>query len=133
FKALAFKKQTPETEKLYMASFNCAFDLYRQLLAEVGRGRLTVPNDNFDVGEPTRAGKYKLADEAYAKLLQKLEGHYAEMSKDLRSNILAFYQDLSAPIATKANETEWAKLQEQLVLLDYANQDLSVTGASVTG
>jgi hypothetical protein len=133
FQALAFKRQTPETAKFYMASFNCAFDLYRQLLAEVGSGRLTLPNDNFDVGEPTKAGKYKLADAAYAKLLQKMEGHYAEMSKDLRSNILAFYQDLSAPIVTKANETEWAKLREELVLLDYANQDLSAPGASVTG
>ena len=90
FKPLAFKKLTPETEKLYMAGFNASIDLYRELLAGVGTGRLKLPNDNFDMGEATRAGKYKLTDAAYAKLLHKLEGHYADMPQDLRSNILGF-------------------------------------------
>ena len=39
----------------------------------------------------TKAGQYKLADAAYAKLLHKLDGHYAEMPQDLRTDILAFY------------------------------------------
>jgi hypothetical protein len=111
FRALAFKKLTPETEKFFMASFNASLDKYRELLAGVGSGRLKLPNDNFDVGEATKAGKYKLTDEAYAKLLNKLDGHYAEISQDLRSDILNFYQDLSLPIATKAHESDWAKLQ----------------------
>src|SRR5947208_4900148 len=52
FKALAFKRLTPETEKLYMAGFNASIDRYRQMLAGVGsRGGLTLPNDNIDVGE----------------------------------------------------------------------------------
>ena len=40
FKAMAFKKQTPETEKLYMAGFNASIDRYRQLLAGVSSGGL---------------------------------------------------------------------------------------------
>src|SRR6185436_6013282 len=59
FNALAFKKLTPETEKLYMAGFNASVDRYRELLGEVGGGRLNLPNDNFDLGEATKAGKYK--------------------------------------------------------------------------
>ena len=90
FKALAFKKLTPETEKLYMVGFNASIDRYRELLAAVGRGRLNLPNDNIDVGEVTKAGKYKLTDAAYAKLLHKLEGHYADLPQDLRSDILGF-------------------------------------------
>ena len=39
FKALAFEKLTPETERLYMAGFNASIDRYRELLAEVGRGK----------------------------------------------------------------------------------------------
>ena len=129
FKALAFKKLTPETERLYMAGFNSAIDRYRELLAGVASGRLKLPNDNFDVGDATLAGKYKLTDAAYAKLLHKLEGHYAELSPDLRNNILAFYRDLSLPIETKAHESEWARVQEDLVYLDCINRDIGSSGA----
>jgi hypothetical protein len=129
FKALAFKKSTPETEKLYMAGFNASIDRYRELLTDVGGGRLSLPNDNIDVGEVTRAGKYSLTDAAYAKLLHKLEGHYADMPQDLRSDILAFYQDLSLPFATKANETDWARLREELSHLEAINRDFAAASS----
>jgi hypothetical protein len=132
FKALAFKRLTPETEKLYMASFNVSIDRYRELLAGVGSGRLTMPNDNIDVGEVTKAGEYKLTDAAYAKLLHRLEGHYADMPQDLRNNILAFYKDLSLPIATKANESEWARLQAELNHLEAINHDLTAASTKAS-
>ncbi|MGD0871605.1 MAG: zinc dependent phospholipase C family protein [Bryobacteraceae bacterium] len=132
FKALAFKKLTPEIEQLYMASFNASIDRYRGLLADVGSGRLRLPNDNFDVGAATKPGEYKLADAAYAKLLNKLEGHYAQMPQDLRSEILAFYQDLSLPIATKASEGDWARLQGELSHLEAIDRDLSATSSKVS-
>jgi hypothetical protein len=130
FKALAFKRLTPETEKLYMAGFNASIDSYRALLAGVGTGRLNLLNDNFDVGAATRAGEYKLADEAYAKLLHKLDGHPADMPQDLRSDILAFYQDLSLPIATKSNASEWARLQDELQRLAAVDHDPTGTDAT---
>jgi hypothetical protein len=40
FKALAFKRLTPETEQLYMAGFNASIDRYRELLGGVSDGRL---------------------------------------------------------------------------------------------
>jgi hypothetical protein len=129
FKALAFKRLTPEIETLYMASFNASIDRYRELLAAVGSGRLNLPNDNIDVGAVTKAGTYKLADEAFAKLVHKLQGHYTDMPQDLRSDILAFYHDLSLdlslPLATKANPSDWARLQEELSQLEAINRDLS--------
>jgi hypothetical protein len=125
FKALAFKKLTPATEQLYMVGFNASIDRYRELLAGVSRGGLNLPNDNIDVGAVTKAGEYKLADGAYAKLLHKLDGHYVDLPQDLRSDILAFYQDLSLPIATKADASDWAKLQEELNHLAAVNQDLA--------
>jgi hypothetical protein len=131
FKALAFEKLTPETEKLYMEGFNASIDRYRALLAAQGGGRLTLPNDNIDVGEVTNAGKYKLTDAAYAKLLHKLEGHYVDMPQDLRSDILAFYQDLSLPIATKANAGDWERLQADIAVLEGINRDLTVAGSKV--
>ena len=114
FKALAFKKLTPATEKVFMASFNTTIDRYRELLAELKADRLQLPNQNFDTGEPTAAGQYKLADAAYAKLLDKLADHYADVSPELRGDILAFYHNLEAPISTKTSEKEWAKLLKEL-------------------
>jgi hypothetical protein len=132
FKALAFKTLTPEVEKLYMAAFNASIDRYRALLGGVNSGQLSLPNSNFDVGDATQAGKYKLTDEAYAKLLHKLDGHYADVPQDLRSDILAFYHDLSLPIATKANSGDWARLQAELSHLQAINGDLGVPGVAVS-
>ncbi|SPF35865.1 conserved exported hypothetical protein [Candidatus Sulfopaludibacter sp. SbA4] len=132
FKAMAFKKLTPETEKLYMAGFNASIDRYRELLAGVGAGQLNLPNYNIDVGEATKAGSYTLTDAAYAKLLHKLDGHYPDMPQDLRSDILAFYQDLSLPIATKANVGDWAKLQEEIGQLKAIDADLSTASSKVS-
>src|ERR1041384_2859364 len=129
FKALAFLKLTPETEKLYMAGFNASVDRYRELLAETGAGRLLLHNDNFDMGEATKAGKYKLTDAAYAKLLHKLDGHYAGMPQELRTDVLAFYQDLSLPIATKTNAGDWARLQEELHHLEAINRELATASS----
>jgi len=132
FKAFAFKKLTPETEKLYMAGFNASIDRYRELLGGVGAGSLDLPNDNFDVGAATKAGQYTLADAAYAKLLHKLNGHYADMPQDLRSDVLAFYQDLSLPIATKSNASDWARLQEEINQLDAINRNLAANSGVST-
>jgi hypothetical protein len=130
FKALSFKRLTPESEKLYMAGFNASIDRYRELLAGVGAGALTLPNDNLDVGAATKAGEYRLADDAYAKLLHKLDGRETDMPQDMRTDILAFYRDLSLPIATKANAVDWTRLQEELNRLSAVNRDLAA-GATV--
>jgi hypothetical protein len=131
FKALAFKRLTPETEKLYMAGFNASIDRYRELLANQGAGRLDLPNYNLDMGEATKAGQYVLADAAYAKLLHKLDGHQADMPSDLRSDFLVFYQDLSLPIATKTNESDWARLQEELMRLAASDPAPAASAAPV--
>ena len=132
FRALAFEKLTPETEKLYMAGFNASIDRYRELLAGVGSGRLILANDNFDLGETTKAGRYTLTDAAYAKLLHKLQGRYADLPRDLRSDILTFYADLSLPIETKARATDWARLQEELDHLFAIDRDLDGTSFKVS-
>ena len=132
FKTMSFKTLTPETEKLYMASFNASIDRYRELLAGVGTGRLDLPNDNIDVGDVTKAGQYKLADDAYAKLLHKLDGHNVDLPQDLRSDLLAFYQDLSLPIATKSDAGDWARLQEELSHLTAINGDLAGASSKVS-
>ena len=124
FRALAFKRLTPETDKMYMASFNSTIDRYRELLSEQSAGRLKLPNDNLDVGTFTAAGEPKLTDAAYAQLLHRLRDHYADVPQGLRSDILAFDRDLSLPIATKTNEGDWTRLLQELDQLRSVDVDM---------
>ncbi|HWO02668.1 MAG TPA: zinc dependent phospholipase C family protein, partial [Blastocatellia bacterium] len=98
FRALAFKVPTPEAKRMFLASFDETLSRYRALLGQAGMGRLNLQNMDFDTGEPTRAGEYKLADETYAALLKRLaKNKFENVTPELRQNILAFYGDLSAP------------------------------------
>jgi hypothetical protein len=133
FRALAFEKLTPETEKMYMASFNSTIERYRQLLSEQGANHLRLPNDNLDVGAFTAAGKYKLTDAAYSELLHKLQGHYTEMSQDLRSDILDFYRNLGAPIWTKTDDEDWGRVLRELDRLQAVDLDLRHPPAAEAG
>ena len=121
---LAFQRLTPETEKMYMASFNSTIDRYRELLAEQDAGSLKLPNENLDVGTLTAAGKYKLTDAVYSQLLHKLQGHYTEMPQELRADILAFYHDLDLPNATKADAGDWARVLKELNQLQSVDREL---------
>jgi hypothetical protein len=121
-RALRFETPTPAVAKLFMASFNATLDRYGELLSALQAGELKLPNKNFDVGELTGAGSYKLSDRAYAQLLDKLAGHYAEMPPELQGDILAFYGDLSAPVSTKSDSREWTKVMQELDELKKAAQ-----------
>jgi hypothetical protein len=117
FKSLAFRAPTPEVEKMFMASFNATVDDYRTLLANLSAGRLMLANENFDLGQPSVAGKYLGADQAYEQLLSKLaDRKFAGVSPDLRSNILDYYKDREPPASagTKNAVTELATLTSQL-------------------
>jgi hypothetical protein len=125
---LRFEVPTPAVEKLFMASFNASLDRYRELLSELQADQLKLPNENFDVGEVTAAGGYRLGDHAYAQLLDKLDGHYGDMPPELRVDILAFYGDLSAPVSTKSDSVEWAKVIKELDQLKAAGAGMANTG-----
>ena len=115
FKALDIKVPTQKTEDLYIASVDKTIENYTKLLHESAAGDLQLPNTDFDTGRDTRAGEYKLTDDAYARLLDQLGGHnFDQISPGLRANILAFYSDPSAPIATKKNPAAWQKTQDEL-------------------
>jgi hypothetical protein len=102
FKALAFRPPTPEAEKLFIKSFDNTLDRYRHLLAEVGEDQLKLSNTNFDTGQPTREGNYRMADQAYSQLLEKIADRKATVAADLRADILAYYRDPGEISSTKA-------------------------------
>ena len=111
-RALTFRIPTPETEKMFMASFNATLEQYKQLLREdAASGRVEAPNTNLDTGVVTGPGEYPLADKTYADLLDHLsKNHFANVSPDLRETLLAYYSNPAAPFATKKDKREWAKV-----------------------
>ena len=114
-KVLQFKTPTPQTEQMFEASFNATLDRYRKLLTGIREGQIDLPNDNFDVGESTGPGKYRLNDEAHAKLLDKLaEKNFVGATPGVKAELSHFFAEPDAPYATKRNAKAWAKVQTQL-------------------
>jgi hypothetical protein len=112
FSGLAFHPPTPVVEQLYMDSFNKTLDHYRALLLAQQEHRLQLPNDNLDTGAVTGAATYRLADQTYAKLLDKTSGK--PVSNALRQDLLSYYADLEKPFATKRNSKAWHELLKEL-------------------
>lgn len=133
FRALSFKKLTPDTEKMYMASFNSTIGRYLEMLSQEAAGRLTLPNANLDLGTVTGASKYRLTDVAYSRLLHMLQSHYTEMPHDLRSDILAFYLDRDVPIWTKTDAGDWSRLLKELDRLQAVDLDLHYPPLAAVG
>jgi hypothetical protein len=98
-KALQLKTPTPETERMFEASFNATLDRYRHLLSQGGTGQLDLPNDNFDTGEITGPGKYRLNDETHAKWLRALaKQNFISASPDVRAELEEFFGHPDAPL-----------------------------------
>lgn len=118
---LAFKPPTPQAQKLFVKSFNDVVARYEALLTAEGSNQLVLSEKNFDTGKPTQAGAYQLADDTYAQLLHRLASqHFKGTTPELRSNILAFYANLKAPIATKDNPKQWQETLQNLAALKSA-------------
>jgi hypothetical protein len=116
FRALSFKTPTPETEKLFMASFNATVEDYEKLVRQrTDSGHVALENDNIDVGNVTGPGQYPLADKTYADLLDRLEqDRFVGITSELREVILRFYGDPNAPLTTKKHKKEWAKVTREV-------------------
>jgi hypothetical protein len=114
-RVLQLKTPTPQTEHMFEASFNDAFDLYKALLQQVSSGHSDLPNKNFDTGTVTPPGEYFMNDEVRARLVEALaKDNFSRLTPGLRADLLQFYSDPNAPYATKKKPKEWAKLQAAL-------------------
>ena len=116
---LTFRTPTPEAQKLFENSFNTTVDQYRVLLSDWGKGQLQLVNDNFDVGEITPRGKYKLADKTCAQLLDRLaKQHMAGVDQELKTQMLAFYATKENSGARKKHDKSEAKIQQEIKELE---------------
>ena len=108
FRSAAFQPPSSTTITLFEDSFNRTMDEYRMHLAEVREGRLSLPNRDFDTGQPTRPGEYSLADNAFSKLAIELaDKKPEEVDAKVVKEVLDFYRDLNLPNATKSDPKRW--------------------------
>ncbi len=118
FRALRFRVPPPAADTAFMRSFNATVRQYQQLLAQARAGRLSLANRDFDTGRPTSPGEYRLADRAYARLLDRLaRDHFASVSPSLRRNLLAFYGASQADNTTRECRRMWKRAMKDLAEL----------------
>ena len=122
---LQFKAPTPEAEALFLESFKGTRERFRAALDALGRGRLDVPNTDFDTGKPSAHGEYTLADDTYAELLKRVtDGHHDGVSRALRDNINAFYAAAPERVSGRKERKRAARIKERLAVLNLRNQSV---------
>jgi hypothetical protein len=118
FKAVDFKIPTQQTEDMYIKSVDLTVQDYTGLLHQIHEHSIELKNIDFDTGRDTRAGEYVLTDKTYARLVEDLAKKRANpIAPELRANILQFYSNPNAPLATKKKKKDWQKLQQNLAKL----------------
>jgi hypothetical protein len=130
FKAVNFKIPTQQTEDMYIKSVNGTIDDCDGLMRDVRARKLDLANTDYDTGKPTKPGEYSLSDNTYARLVDELSTKTETgPDHDLRTDLLNFYSDPNAPLATRKNAKAWKKLQEQLEKLKENNAAVSIEPA----
>jgi hypothetical protein len=118
---LQFKAPTKEAEALFLQSFKDTRERYRTALDALARGRVDLPNTNFDTGKASVHGTYTLADDTYAELLDRLTGHrLASVPDALRDNINAFYASAPNRMSSRKERKRAEKVRERLARLNGA-------------
>jgi hypothetical protein len=121
FRSFAIKAPTPQTETLFMQSFNQTLQRYRTLLAEASAGQLHLVNTDFDTGRPTQPGEYWMADETYSKLLRDVaKQNFQGVTPELRANLLAFFHNPKPPVkeSKKGKQVDDKGWPETMAALD---------------
>ncbi len=113
---LAIKGPTSDTEEKYVESLLHATDLLRRALKDFDTTTDLLPNRDLDTGAKVKPGGYRLTDETYAKLLGMVTREKT-VPVGLKQDILEYYADPNAPIATKKKAAQWATVQAELVTL----------------
>jgi hypothetical protein len=115
FKAVNFKIPTRQTEDMYIKSVDATVENYAALLHQASDSNLDLPNRDCDTGRETRPGEYQLTDKTYAELIDRITSKTTDpLDSALRNNLLHFYSDPNAPVATRKNAKAWQKLQDEL-------------------
>lgn len=92
FRVLSFKPVPDAAERDFLRSFDATVAQYGRFLERARTGNLKLENTNLDTGRPTRPGDYRLADGAYAYLLDRLaKQQFAGLTPELRANLKSYF------------------------------------------
>jgi hypothetical protein len=119
-KIVRTKAPTAATDDLYVRSVNHARELFEADLKRYAASPagFRLENLDLDTGRPVAPGRYRLTDQTCAHLLDDLTNkELGRPSPELAHNILAYYADPNAPIATKRQPEQWKRVQENLAVL----------------
>jgi hypothetical protein len=119
FKVLGFRTPTDEIEQLLAGSLRASHESYRAALDHLSQNTLQLLNTDFDTGELTNRGEYKLADDTYAELLNRLTSkESADVPDAMRADIIRFYVPAN-PVAAqdKKERKALARIEQQLARL----------------
>jgi hypothetical protein len=114
---LAIRGPNEQTEQKYFESVNRTLSRYEELLGQSASGphaNLQLANRDLDTGAEVRPGAYALTDQTYAKLLGRLTATGEPLPEQLKKDVLAYYADPNAPIATRKNPKAWRKVEIEL-------------------
>jgi hypothetical protein len=100
---LAIKIPNPDTEEWYLRSVNHTVDSFRELLQKLrahANAPLALANVDLDTGDRVKRGDYPLADQTYARLLERITSiPDRTIPKDLQQNIIEYYAGLGTSTA----------------------------------
>ncbi len=119
-RAVDTKAPTAKTEDLFVRSVNHASAEFSGNLAAYAGGpdHFRPRNLDLDTGYPVAPGRYRLTDQTYALLLDRLAAKPAvPLPSGLVQNIDAYYSDPHAPITTKSIPAAWKQVQHNLAIL----------------
>jgi len=113
---LAIKGPSSDTEERYVESLLRTTDLLRRDLKDFDTVANLLPNRDLDTGAKVKPGGYRLTDDTYARLLGMVT-RGKMVPAGLKQDILDYYADPKAPIATRKKPAQWAAVQAELVTL----------------
>jgi hypothetical protein len=114
---LSIRGPNSSTLERYIESVNRSTASMRDLLVHLD-GTLQLPNRDLDTGDRVKPGGYRLTDATYAKLLHEVTRSTVEsVPATVKENLLDYYADPNAPIATKKNHKQWSRVQSELTVL----------------
>jgi hypothetical protein len=114
---------------------NRTVDMYEGFLETISTGAAGSPPDlheiDLDTGKPSRLGEYRLADEAYGKLLAVLVNQpQGGIPPDVQRSLVDFYEVRTEPEWYARKPKEWRRLAANLERLDALPKPIPAAVAS---
>jgi hypothetical protein len=92
---LAIKIPNLDTEEWYLHSVNHTVDEFRELLQKLkadANAPVALANVDLDTGDRVKRGDYKLADQTYARLLERITSRPDRtVPEEVKQNIIEYY------------------------------------------